>query len=68
MTPEIAEALKSVENEGSFMSSVCARNRTCRLCEVNRRSDPLLVDPQGDPLDPPKPRRKSNEEGNVTWR
>ena len=27
VTPEIAEALKSVENEGSFMSSVCARNR-----------------------------------------
>jgi hypothetical protein len=28
VTPEIAEALKSVENEGSLMSSVCARNRT----------------------------------------
>jgi len=32
----------------------CARNRTCRLCEINRRSDPLLVDRQGDALGSPE--------------
>ena len=35
-----------------------ARNRTCRLCEVNRRSARLLVDRQGDALGSPETPRE----------
>jgi hypothetical protein len=37
-----------------FQGVYCARNRTCRRCEVNGSSDPLVVDRQGDALGSPE--------------
>ena len=48
------------------MSCASARNRTCRLCEVNGRSDPLLADREGDALGSSGALPKSNEKSNVT--